>query len=103
VTSLGWVLLLTALGTIALKGAGPVLLHGRALPQRLDGVVALAGPALLGALVSVNTFTDGQDLVVDERAIGLAAAAVAIRFHAPALAVVVIAAVVTAGARALVG
>ena len=62
------VLLFTALGTIALKGAGPILLGGRPLPPRLDGVVRLAGPALLGALVAVSTFALGQTLVVDERA-----------------------------------
>ena len=97
------VLLFTALGTIALKGAGPILLGGRPLPARLDGVVRLAGPALLGALVAVSTFALGQTLVVDERALGLAAAAVAIRLRAPALVVVIVAAVVTAGVRAVAG
>lgn len=99
-----WVVLaLSAVGTIALKGAGPVLLGGRALPARLDGVVRLAGPALLAALVAINTFASGRHLVVDERVIGVGAAAVAIRLKAPALVVVVVAAVATAAARALTG
>lgn len=93
----------SALGTIALKAAGPLLLGGRPLPPRLDGVVALAGPALLGALVAVSTFTDGRDLVIDERVVGVAAAAVAIRFRAPALLVVVIAAVTSGVAQAIAG
>jgi branched-subunit amino acid transport protein len=103
VTTVAAVVLFTALGTIALKGAGPVLLGGRPLPARLDGVVSLAGPALLGALVAISTFTDDGELVLDETVIGVAAAAVAIRLHAPALAVVVVAAVVTAAVRALAG
>lgn len=97
------VLLGAALGTIALKGAGPLLLGGRQLPPRLRSVVALAGPALLGALVAVSTFTDGQELVIDERVLGVAAAGVAIRLHAPALLVVVIAALTTGLARAITG
>lgn len=97
------VLVGAALGTIALKAAGPVLLGGRPLPPRLDGVVALAGPALLGALVAVSTFADGQDLVVDTRVVGVAAAAVAIRSRAPALVVVIIAAVTAGVAQAITG
>lgn len=97
------VLTLTAVGTLALKGAGPVLLGGRPLPSRLDGVVRLAGPALLAALVAINTFGDGQSLTIDARVAGVAAAAAAIRLRAPALVVVVVAALVTAVIRALVG
>jgi len=102
-SEVAWVIVLSALGTIALKGAGPVLLGGRPLPARIDGVVRLAGPSLLGALVAINTFADGRSLVIDERVVGVGAAAVAIRFHAPALLVVVIAAVVTGAAVAVSG
>lgn len=97
------VLLVVAVGTLALKGAGPVLLGGRPLPSRLDGVVRLAGPALLAALVAINTFGSGQSLVVDARVLGVGAAAVAIRLRAPALLVVVVAAVTTGAFRALTG
>jgi hypothetical protein len=103
VSDVAIVLVGAALGTIALKAAGPVLLGGRPLPPRLDGVVALAGPALLGALVAVSTFADGQDLVVDARVVGVAAAAVAIRFRAPALVVVIIAAVTAGLAQVITG
>jgi hypothetical protein len=87
-------------GTIAIKAAGPVLLGGRPLPPRLGGVIELLAPALLGALVAVQTFGDGDRLVLDERVLGLAAAAAAIRLKAPLLVVVVVAAATTALARA---
>ena len=98
-SSVAVVVVVCALGTIALKAAGPVLLGGRELPARLNAVVRLAGPSLLAALVATSTFADGQSLVIDARVAGLAAAAVAIRFHTPALLVIVIAAAVTALVR----
>jgi hypothetical protein len=58
--------------------------------------------ALLAALVAIQTFTHGQRLVVDARAAGLAAAVVALALRAPFLVVVITAAAVTAGLRALV-
>jgi branched-subunit amino acid transport protein len=103
VTTVWIVVIVTGVGTLALKAAGPVILGGRPLPGRLSGVVTLVGPALLAALVAIGTFAQGQRLVVDARVLGVAAAAVAIRFRAPVLVVVILAAAVTAGARALVG
>jgi branched chain amino acid efflux pump len=93
------VIVCCAVGTIALKAAGPVLLGGRALPARVDAVVRLAGPALLAALVATNTFSSSGALTVDARVVGLGVAAVAIRFGAPALLVVVLAAAATALVR----
>ena len=90
---------LVGAGTIAINAAGPVLLGGRPLPPRLGGVIELLAPALLGALVAVQTFQDGQRLVLDERVLGVAAAAVAIRLKAPLLVVVAVAAATTALAR----
>jgi hypothetical protein len=57
--------------------------------------------ALLAALVAIQTFTNGQRLTVDARAAGLAAAVVALALRAPFLVVVITAAAVTAGLRAL--
>lgn len=93
------VVVICAIGTIVLKATGPVLLGGRQLPARLDAVVRLAGPALLAALVATNTFADGQRLTIDARVVGLGVAAVAIRFRAPALLVIVLAAAATALVR----
>jgi branched-subunit amino acid transport protein len=95
------VVLVVGLATIALKAVGPLLLGGRDLPSRILLVVALLGPALLAALVVTQTLGEDDGLVVDERLAGVAAGAGALALRAPLLAVVVIAAAVTAGARAL--
>ena len=97
------VVIVSGTGTLALKATGPVLLGGKPLPERLTGVVGLLGPALLAALVAIGTFAEGQRLVLDGRVLGVGAAAVAIRFRAPVLLVVIIAAAVTATARVLAG
>lgn len=97
-----WIVVVaTGVGTLALKAAGPVLLGGRPLPERLSRVATLLGPALLAALVAIGTFADGQTLVLDARVLGVGAAVVAVRLRAPVLLVVVVAAAVTAVARAV--
>ena len=95
------VVVLVGAGTVAIKSAGPVLLGGRPVPARLTGVVELLAPALLGALVAVQTFGDGQALTVDARLIGVAAAGLALWRKAPMLVVVIVAAAATALARAM--
>jgi branched-subunit amino acid transport protein len=87
--------------TIAIKGAGPVMLGGRELPAPVRRVVAALAPAVLAALVAIQTFADGRRLVLDARAAGLAAAAIALLLRAPILLVVVVAAATTAAVRAL--
>ena len=98
-----FVVAFVGLATVSIKALGPVLLGGRALPGRVAGVVALLAPALLAALVAINTFGSGQRLTVDARLLGVAAAALALWLRAPVLIVVVLAAVVTGVARALTG
>ena len=96
-----WItVLVVAAATIVIKAAGPVILGGRQLPPSVLSVVALLPAALLSALVAVLTFQANGQLVVDARAIGLAVAAVAIWLRTPILIVVLIAAGVTAAARA---
>jgi branched-subunit amino acid transport protein len=89
------------LATVALKAAGPVLAGGRALPAPLQSLLPLLAPALLAALVVTQTFGDGRSLVLDERAAGMAAAAVPVLLKAPVLVTVAVAAGVTAALRAL--
>ena len=96
-----WTVVLVGVATIVIKGAGPVLLGGKPLPPSLGRVIGLLAPALLAALVAVSSFGADRALVLDERALGVAAAGVAVGFKAPPLAVVVVAATVTALARAL--
>jgi len=97
-----WIMVgLLTVGTVAIKAAGPIALGGRDLPPRLAGVVARLAPSLLAALVVVDTFGGDRELVIDETAVGLAAAAAALFAKLPVFAVVVIAAVATAAVRAL--
>jgi hypothetical protein len=96
-----WIVVLVGAATIAIKGAGPLLMGGRPLPPRIGRVIGLLAPALLAALVAISTFGGERALVLDERALGVAAAGIAVGLKAPPLVVVVVAATVTALARAL--
>ncbi|HEX4625639.1 MAG TPA: AzlD domain-containing protein [Solirubrobacteraceae bacterium] len=97
-----WLLVaIVGLGTVALKGVGPLVLGGRRVPDRLTGVVSLLAPTLLAALIVTNTFATGTALVIDARVAGMAAAVVAIVLRAPILVVIVVAAVAAAVTRAL--
>ncbi|MBO8201208.1 AzlD domain-containing protein [Streptomyces smyrnaeus] len=91
----------TALGCYLVKLLGlsvPAGMLERPLVQRL---AALLPVALLAALTAQQTFEHQLSLVLDARAAGLAAAALALLFRAPFLVVVAAAVLVTAGVRAL--
>lgn len=102
-TTVWIVVIVVGAATVALKAVGPLVLGGRELPARFTGVIALLAPALLAALVVTQTLGADEGLVVDARLAGVAAGAGALALRAPLLAVVVVAAAVTAGARALTG
>lgn len=70
---------------------------------RVARIAALVTAALLAALVAVQTFTQGQALVVDARLAALGVAAVALALRAPFIVVVLLAAAVAAALRALTG
>ena len=91
-----------ALASATIKAAGPVLVGGRELPQRVLSVIALLAPALLAALVVTETFGGDRHLVLDEKAVGVGVAAVALALRAPVLLAVALAAVSTALVRAFV-
>ncbi|KUN75505.1 AzlD domain-containing protein [Streptomyces griseoruber] len=99
-----WVAILaTAVGCYAVKLAGLLVPDGALERPVVRRLAALLPVALLAALTAQQTFADGHALVLDARAAGLAAAAVALVLRAPFLIVVAAAVVVTAGVRALGG
>jgi branched-subunit amino acid transport protein len=90
-----------AVGSAAIRVTGPILLGGRELPPAIRGVVGLIAPALLAALVVVETIgaPEGGAFELDARLAGVAAAAGAIAAGASMLPVVATAALVTAAVR----
>jgi branched-subunit amino acid transport protein len=95
-----WVAIVAVtLASATIKAAGPILIGDRELPPRVNAVIALLAPALLAALVVTETFGDDGHLVLDERALGVGVAAVALALRAPMLLAVALAALVTALAR----
>ena len=95
------IVLVVGAATVALKGLAPVLLGDRELPAPVARVNGALAPALLAALVVVQTEGDGQAQSVDPRVAGVAAAAVALLLRAPLLVVLVASAGVAATVNAL--
>lgn len=97
-------LVLLAAGTYALKATGPLLLGGdRELPPAIGRLALLLPAPLLAALVATSSFVDDQRWVFDERAAGLAVAAVALWKRLPFVVVIILAALTTAAIRAVAG
>jgi len=93
----------------ASAGCYAVKLAGLSVPRRiLDDprvrrIAALIPVALLAALIAIQTFSTGHDLVIDARVAGIAAAVVAVRVRAPFIVTVAVAAAVTALVRLVWG
>jgi hypothetical protein len=101
-TTVLWVTVLAAsAAAFGLKLAGHLVPEHWLATARVQRTSALVTVALLVALVVVQTFADGQAVVVDARVPALAVAAVALTLRAPFLLVVVLAAATAAGLRAL--
>ncbi len=95
-----WTLvILLTLGAYAFKVTGLVFLGGRSLPPMFERCLALIPAAVVTALVMKDTFTTGQDLVLDARALGIAVAGIAAWRQAPLIVVIVLGAAVTALVR----
>ncbi|MBB3040463.1 AzlD domain-containing protein [Nocardioides sp. LMS-CY] len=91
----------TGIGCYLLKLAGlsvPPRVLERPLVERVADLIPVA---LLSALVAVQVFADGHDLVLDARALGLAVAVALLLLRAPFLVVVFGAALAAALARML--
>ncbi|GGL19058.1 branched-chain amino acid transporter AzlD [Sphaerisporangium melleum] len=83
-------------------------LGGLSVPERvlrdprIQKVAALLPVALLAGLMAIQAFSSGQQVVLDDRAVGLSVALLLVILRAPFLAVVVGAALATALLRALI-
>ena len=99
---MSWSLVLfLAAGAYGFKVLGLVVIGSRPLPSAIERCLALVPAALLSALVITNGFADGKDLVLDERAAGIAVAAIAAWRKAPFVVVVGLAAATAALLRQL--
>jgi branched-subunit amino acid transport protein len=100
--STGWLtVLVVGVGTVLLKAVGPVGVAGRRLPTPAERVLELVAPAILAALVVVETFASGRHLVADARLAGVGAGVLCVLARAPFWVVVLCGALATAAVRAL--
>lgn len=96
-----WTIAGVAVTTAMIKAFGPVVLGGRPLPARFNGVIVLTAPAVLAALIATSIFADGARLGVGASTVGVAAASVIVWRRGSVLLAVVAAAAVTAILRAV--
>jgi len=97
-----WTLIiLLAVGAYAFKVTGLIILGGRSLPPVFERCLGLIPAAIITALVMKDTFTVGQDLTLDARALGIAVAVIAAWKRAPLIVVIVLGAAATAIVRQL--
>jgi branched-subunit amino acid transport protein len=101
----GWILVVwLAITTAVIRAAGPVALGGHELPPRAMSVIGLLAPALLAALVVTQTLGgEGSQLVLDERAAGVAGAGVVLVLRGGILLAMAVAVAVAAAAHAVIG
>ncbi|MFM1753036.1 MAG: hypothetical protein RL119_1998 [Actinomycetota bacterium] len=91
-----WLILALAVGAYAFKFTGLVILGGRTLPAQFERCLALIPAAVISALIIKDTMTQGQDIVIDARAAGIAVAIVAAWRQAPLIVVIILGAATTA-------
>lgn len=85
----------------ALKLAGLSLPAGVLQDARVQRTIPLVPVALLAALIATNTFSTGNHLVLDVRAVAIGVAIIAVLLRAPFLIVVVSSAATAALLRLL--
>lgn len=94
-------ILALAAGSYFFKAVGLFAFEAKKPSPELLSTIRLLPPAVLGALITVQTFALDDTLVFDARAVGLAAGAIAAWRKAPFIVVLVVAAAATALTRAL--
>ena len=91
-----WAVVAASLSCYAFKLAG-LSVPGRMLEHpRVQDIALLLPVTLLAALAALQTFSSGQELVLDARVPAVAAAIVALLLRAPFIVVVLVAAVTAA-------
>lgn len=100
---MSWLALLVfSVGNIITRAVGMFALGGRVGPNaRWTKPVGLVPIAVMAAVFAVQTLSSRDQIVLDARILGVAAATVAVWRRAPMVVVVLVAAAVTAGSRAL--
>jgi branched-subunit amino acid transport protein len=93
------VVVVVGAGTALLKAVGPVGVAARRLPDPIARLLELVAPAILAALVVVETFANGRTLVPDARLAGVGAGVLAVALRAPLWLVVIAGATATALVR----
>ena len=96
-----WVIAALAVGAYGFKAIGLLAFDARPPSPRIVAALALLPPALLGALIVVQTVAVDTSITLDARAVGVAAGAMAAWRKAPFIVVLVVAAAATAAVRAL--
>lgn len=95
-------LLVFSVGNVITRAVGMFALGGRVGPNaRWTKLVALVPISVVAAVLAVQTMATRDQIVFDSRILGVAAASVAVWRKAPMVIVVIVAAGVTAGSRAL--
>jgi len=89
-----------ALASYAFRISGPLIVR-HTIPDPVDRILRYLAPAVLGGLIAVGMFTNGQSLEIDERVFGFGAAVLAAILRLPPLVIIIGAALVTAAARLL--
>jgi branched-subunit amino acid transport protein len=93
--------LILAAGTFAIRIAGPLLRDRVTLPEKVRELLSASATVLLLALVAVSALTNGKQFGGWALAAGVAAGGLAAWRKLPFVAVIVLAAVTTAGLRLL--
>ena len=99
-STIWWTIAGATVVTALIKGFGPVVMGGRELSPRINGVIMLMAPALLAALVVTSILADGDRLHVGADFVGVVVGgALMIWTRAGVLTAVLVAAGVTAAIR----
>ena len=90
-TMMWWGVIGTSTAAFGLKYLGHAIPHRYLEHPIIQKTNLLIPISLLSALVAVQTFAEKSRLVLDHRAVGLAVAAIALKFRAPFPVVVILA------------